>query len=232
MSEQTNPHTEQNPTPEEDRLAIEAISKHLSHTPEAVVNPDDPFLGPLQTIREHLELPDDVSVAYPGSATHTTVAEFFGKDKVVHIDPDEGTCKALRASGYQAVAQTIEDYIPTEPHDLIVTLNSYGTLTEEKVRQVVKPGGYIVTNNYTYWAGELAAMTDTVELKAAILPAWSDASAKFIEGEAIPDNATDIVTKYLKISREAKITNGTPEDHDLAQPTPAYPDGLFVFQRV
>jgi len=219
-------------------MVLESI-KNINNNdwkPELEGNPEGPFVKSLTLIRERFDIPEGVTALYPGSATHTDVAIVFGKDNVTHVDPDEKACTALSDAGYSAVAKGIEEYIPDEPFDVMVLLNSYGEINEsnkEKIRELVKPGGIIIANNYTEWAHDLAQLTDIMDLKGALLPDYHDPVAKFYEADEVPVDATEVRTSYytsVTDGSQPPIKPGTLEQHDYALELPNNPDALFVFQ--
>lgn len=190
---------------------------------------DDSFVTTLRGIKDWLQIPDDATVIYPGSSVHVGVARVFGKENVVHVDPDEIAARSLSGADYMAVESTIEEYIPEEPVDVMVALNSYGKITDTILERLLKPGGLVIANNYTHWAHDLSEMPG-VTLESAVLPSYGDVNASYLEGGDIPVNACGLTVQYWRISREGRIEVGTPEDNTFAEKSPNYPDGLFVFR--
>lgn len=190
---------------------------------------DDSFVTALKGIKDLIGIKPDASVIYPGSSTHVGVARVFGKEAVTHVDPDERVKVALEESGYRGVTSGIEQYVPDEPVDVIVALNSYGKPDADIISRLVKPGGWIIANNYTGWARDVNTVPG-LELKAAVLPTYMDSNRQLLQGDEIPPDATEDVAYYMKMSPEGKITPGTVQDHTISDVSARYPDGLFAFQ--
>lgn len=174
---------------------------------------NDSFVVALRELRDILSVLENVKVAHSGSGRHTGVAQVFGLENVIHVDPDQATCRLLSDAGYLAQATRIEDFCPSELLDGIVALNSYGEPTKQALSKIVKPGGFIIVNNWTHWAARLAAMPG-MELTTAILENYYSEDRQILEGADIPDNATEL--RAL--------------DPDGAHHYALYPDGLFVFK--
>lgn len=193
---------------------------------------DDEFVTALRDIWERLDIPQEATVIYPGSGTHVGVARIAGKDRVVHIDPDPDAVATLRAHEYDAVATRIEDYDLQVPADVMVALNAYGKITEDIVQKLLKPGGYLITNNHTHWARDAAGLQN-LDLQGAVLPSYGAADARYYEGDEIPVDATGDVTKYYIYPPSGGVYEAAATDEG-AEPetTPRYRNGLFVFQRV
>lgn len=213
------------------RLLLElAIKESLATKLEVFGDEDDAFVSRLRSLKDALDVPDDAKVVYSGSSTHVGVARVFGKENVVHVDPEEEACDALSAAGYIAEALKIEDYHPEKKVDVLVGLNSYGTPNEEAIKSIVKPGGLIVVNNYTHWASELNQL-EGVTLKAALLPSYMAEGAKLVvDGGNIPDNATSLESVTYKIGRDGSINSKDPDAFEFTEESPVYPDGLFIFE--
>jgi len=190
---------------------------------------EDSYTKGLKELKHKMGIPTDSKVIYPGSNTHTGVALVFGADNVTHVDPDEAVCRVLGRAGYSAEPSTIEDFQPVELADGIVTFNSYGTPTEEVLARTVKPGGFIITNNYTHWANTLNDEVDSAELTTALLPDCGSNNRVVYEGGQIPTNATGITDTYYRLSKGV-MSPGTPEENDFVDQSPNYPDALFVFE--
>jgi hypothetical protein len=190
---------------------------------------DDEFVESLQSIRDKLDLPENAEVIYPGSGDHIGVARVFGRDHVVHVDPDEHAINVLEHHGFKAVAEKISDYSPRDRSDAIVALNSYGRLTEEDVNRLLKDGGYLVTNNYTGWANDAASL-ENLSLVGGMIPSYSDGA--YYEGDDLPEGATDIVTRYYRFPKEGGVFPAK-EGEPGAEPdrSARYPSGLFVFRK-
>lgn len=193
---------------------------------------EDEFVKALRGLQQLVGLEDSASVIYPGSSTHVGVARVFGKGNVVHVDPDSGAMDVLTEQGYLAVESTIEAYSPDKPVDAIVALNSYGVPTAETITRLVKPGGFVIANNWTHWAAELAKLGDTLELVGAIMPDYQTPDAKFAGADALPHDVTDLVKHYFVLESGGEMKAGTPENHTFADESPTYPDALFVFKRI
>jgi len=63
-------------------------------------------------VKFNLSLNEGISVLYPGSATHVGVAQVFGKDYTIHVDPEKAYTGVLQKAGYTAITSTIEAYSP------------------------------------------------------------------------------------------------------------------------
>lgn len=154
---------------------LRALLRRLRQEPqrlEILDDGEDAFVMGLRALKDEFQIPDGVSVMYPGSSTHVGVARVFGKEAVTHIDPDEHAVEALDRNGYKTAKCGIEEYLPVERHDGLIALNSYGRPTDEVLSKTLKPGGFIIANNYTHWAHMLQALSG-VTLEAAMLPAYN-----------------------------------------------------------
>ncbi len=212
------------------RILIEtAVRESFSQGLELFGDCDDAFVNRLKDLNESLNVPDDAHIIYSGSSTHVGVARVFGKKNVVHVDPEEQACDLLSAAGYIAEALKIEDYHPDEKADVLVALNSYGTPSEEVIRNTVKPGGVIITNNYSHWANELNKL-DGVTLKAALMPSYLDESAELVDGGDIPSDATALTEVTYSIDKDGRLNSKDPDANVFTDVKPKYPDALFVFQ--
>lgn len=211
-----------------ERLVEVMGAGHEQSQPELFGDTEDDFVQTLRRLKEELSIPNGASIVYPGSSTHVGVARVFGSKNVIHVDPDESACQALIDGGYNATPVGFEDFYPDEPVDGIVALNSYGVPDKESIRRVVKPGGFIVTNNYTHWADELTKV-EGVNLVEAVLPDYHDDNAIVYRGDDIPRQATGLGFTYIKVEN-GTISKGTVEDHTFADQVPNYPDALFVFR--
>jgi hypothetical protein len=238
MTFETTPNTEQDTASPNETLEASAhallreMLNRKAARPEVSGDTDDGFVNSLRTIKQVLDVEDGASVIYPGSGVHAGVARVFGKEYVVHVDPDGDACKTLDDNGYVAVQSTIEDYAPHESADGIVALNSYGAPSEELIDLLVKPGGFVVANNYTHWASALSKMDKTLELVGAMMPAYQLADTEFVDSSKIPEGAMNIDTEYLIVDRNANITAGTPDNFTFQNDAPRYPDALFAFRRI
>ena len=209
-------------------VEILKLGADLAIRPEVFGDCEDHFVVALRGIKTDIPLADDVKIAYPGSGTHVGVARVFGRENVTHVDPDATACSALTEAGYRAEAVGIENFCPPEPIDGIVALNSYGSPTHEIITKIVKPGGFIIANNYTHWAAELGRIQG-LTLHAVLAPAYYAESPQLYRGSDIPTNATGLGICYLKI-RDGVVSYGSPDDYTYADETPNYPDALFVFR--
>jgi hypothetical protein len=211
-------------------LAHASLSEHERPASELSGDEEDDFVQSLRRFKEQFHIPDDAKVIYPGSSTHVGTARAFGKDNVVHVDPDDRAVGVLEGHGYKAVARGISEYTPDEKSDVIVGLNSYGILSQEDVERLLNDGRYLVTNNYTNWAHE-AAELENLSLVGAMLPRYEEGGV-FLEGEDIPENATDIVTRYYRFPKEGGVFPAKEGDPGaLPDESARYPDGLFVFRK-
>ncbi len=210
-------------------MARTAFSEHTVPDLELSEDKEDEFTGSLRAIRDHLDLPEHPSVIYPGSSTHIGVARVFGKENVIHVDPDERATNTLSNHDYRVAVQGISDYEPAKPSDLMVALNSYGELGEDDVDRLIKGGGYLITNNYTNWAGDGMRLKN-LSLVGAFLPSYFEGS--YVESDDIPQDATDMHTTYYYFPPEGGM-KVTTADQPGAFPDESarYPDGLFVFKK-
>lgn len=224
-------------TPEDIALFTGAVEEPSDYLPvqfeirrPEISDQEDSFTNSLRKLQDEFQIPIGSTVLNPGSSTHVGAALIFGKEHVTHVDPDEVACEVLRENGYAAETARIEDYTPEQPFDAMVALNSYGSVDEATLSKLVRPGGYIITNNYTGWAEDLSKLTGSVELAGAWLPTYLDEDAKLYRGEEVPEDATGWVQDYYRMPPGGGISRGTPEDHDFADESARYPDGLFVFR--
>jgi len=107
-------------------------------------------------------LPEAPKVIYPGSAAHVAPADVFGKENTVMIDPEERAVRALSENGYTAVASRLEDYIALHERDLFdiaVSFNA-GGIVERNYKNILKPGGFVIANNWHDTANWLNASPD------------------------------------------------------------------------
>jgi hypothetical protein len=193
---------------------------------------DDSFVIGLRSLKDRFKIANNASVIYPGSSTHVGVARVFGKANVVHVDPELEAVKTLKEAGYKAEALGIEDYRPDSLADIMVALNSYGSPTEEIVERLVKPGGYVIANNYTQWANKLNLLESAVKLKAVLGPSFNSDDARIVDAIELPDDVSAINTTYYNMGPGGALIEGTLEDHNFAAEIPLYPDALFVFERL
>ena len=98
------------------------------------------------------------------------------------------------------------------------------------IARLIKPGGYIIANNYTHWAHEVNAIPGMV-LVGAIFPYYGLPNAQYIDSnaEAMQDDPTALVVSNYKIDRDGKLSDGTADSNTLVEIVPKYPDALFVF---
>jgi hypothetical protein len=222
MTSETAPNYERDSNSSNEPLKLSArallramFNKNNEKNLEVFGDTDDSFVDSLKIIMESLGEKMGVSVIYPGSGAHVGVARVFGKEYVVHVDPDTDAFDALNNNGYAAVKSTIEDYMPAEPADGMVALNSYGTPSKELIGRLVKSGGFVVANNYTHWASELAKMGETLELVGAVMPDYHPHDSEFVDVSKIPEGATEIDKEYILVDRDANVKPGTPEIQTL-----------------
>jgi len=199
--------------------------------PEIYGDEDDSLVLALREIAEKFEIPRDAEVVYPGSATHVGVARVFGAEHVVHVDPDSsdaGIAEVMVDAGYRFAEVSIEDFTPDKPADVMVAWNSYGEPTTEIINRIMKPGGMIITNNWTHWAARLSELPN-VSLEAAILPAIGTDDAQLFVGDEVPADAAGTTTQYIKFTEGGLLEAGTAEDYDEAFESALYTDAAFVF---
>lgn len=150
-----------------------------SYTPDETVGPDDArerVIRPSEAaLRQLATLTPDITtsslVVYPGSATDEQCAHVFG-DAVIHIDPDGGAMNTMHTKGFVTVTSTFEKWLETLPDgasiDLVFSYNA-GCLTPDQLARV-RPGGYVIANNWHGSANEMGKQPD-FEVIAAINPA-------------------------------------------------------------
>lgn len=226
-------------SPEQDPETTERLKRILAEAaierqnlPDLEISGDeeDDFVQSLRTFQKQFQIPEDAEVIYPGSATNVGPDRVFGKDHVTHVDPDQRAVDALEKHGYQAVPKGISEYDPDKKGDVMVALNSYGRLSPEDVERLLNDGGYLVTNNYTGWASDAADM-ENLSLVGTMLPRYSEGGA-FLEGDAIPEGATDIVTRYYRSPGGKGLVKAEPNEPGAwSDDSARYPDGLFIFRK-
>jgi hypothetical protein len=240
MSQEKLPQHEQHEqdaqtSDEVSKLSTEALLRAMlsgeKEKPEVFGDEDDEFVKWLKGIKQFLGINGDISVIYPGSSTHVGVARVFGKGNVTHVDPNSDAVEVLTNNGYGAIESTIEDYRPAELADGVVALNSYGAPSAELIDKLVKPGGFVIANNHTHWAAELAKLGDTLKLVGAVMPDYRLPNAKAVGSSEVPEGATDLVKQYYIFEPDGSFKPGTPGNHTFEDESPKYPDALFVFKR-
>ncbi len=205
------------------------VRKSVGAGLETFGDKEDDFVKTIRDLKERLGIADGSKVVYPGSSTHVGVARVFGKERVVHVDPSEEACEALEVSGYLVEQMRIEDYVPDEKADVIVALNSYGEPTAAMLEQVLKPGAFVIANNYTHWAAELFALED-VSLVGAVLPAYGHENSHYVTDKEVSDTAIAILPSTIYI-KDGNIASGPgPGVFEFPDSQPNYPDALFVFK--
>ncbi len=95
-------------------------------------------------------------VLYPGSAADSTFADSMGIERVIHVDPSEPSIKALGDDGYVTVKSTIEDYLNDDPPpvDVLILYNPAIGVSDEMCA-LVRPGGYVIANNWHSSAADI-----------------------------------------------------------------------------
>lgn len=226
----SQPQTE----PLTDAEVLDRLRELRDKKPEIYGDEEDAFVLAIREIAERFEIPLGAEVIYPGSATHVGVARVFGKENVVHVDPDsskEGYADVMEGEGYHFAEVGIEGFTPEEPADVMVAWNSYGEPSSEIVTQTMKQGGIIITNNWTHWATRLSKLPN-LQLEGAILPAINVDDAQLLVGDEIPAGAAETELHFIKYTDEGQLETGTSQNHDETYESASYPDAAFVFRVV
>ena len=86
------------------------------------------------------------SVLYPFCGYDGSVSAGFGKDKVTHVDKDEGVVAAFKRSGLIIFGGDIGDYKTTGLHDLLILKNPGIGMEVEKTTEHLQKNGFILMN--------------------------------------------------------------------------------------
>lgn len=220
MSEQIPPESNGS-----DGLIADILARGKNQTGEVYGDTDDDFVIKIRELTEHFNLHPQ-NVLYPGSNQHAGVARVFGRDRVMHVDPDAASMETMSKEGYQVDANRVEDYKPGKQFDLIVSYNA-GTIEPDEIERLLSPTGYVIANNWHGSANRMATYKN-FRLMGAILPSIH-------EGTVVD---SDTAVQGLGTTRIGVIPGGiivTGEAVDEATMSvfdnKNSPDGLFLFQR-
>lgn len=107
------------------------------------------------------------SVLYPSCGFDASPARVF--DNVTFVDIEEGNpgcIKSLRKAGLRALKKDIREYKPDELHDLLILLNP--AIPTEWASRHLKPGGWVLANNYHGNASEMHSKPEQFTLWGVI----------------------------------------------------------------
>lgn len=183
-------------------------------------NPEGPFTRRLLEIQEVVEMPETPQVVYVGSSTHVDVATAFGRENVVHVDPDESACKVLESNGYLAEPYSLEDYVPERQFDVLVALNTYGRPSVKRINRVLKPGGLAISDNKTRWANNLSKMKN-MELLGGI-PDYRVTDSQWLDSEWLK--------RVYLVASKGVILPAMKENPASDLQKNINPNSLYVFQ--
>ncbi len=144
---------------------------------------EDFFIQGIERFMEHFKPHADV-VFYPGSSTHIgpSSAPSLSQSKVIYLDSDYSAVKALQSAGHESYLGDAEEFDPGDV-DLLIILN----FSAEKPLQHVKPGGYVICNNWWGTAKDLFKRPD-FEIVGAVY------GNEGKEEQLATDNARDFMT--------------------------------------
>ncbi|HII15337.1 MAG TPA: hypothetical protein HA362_03405 [Nanoarchaeota archaeon] len=113
----------------------------------------DESIAAYAAFRGHVYNPQ--SVLYPSCGFDASPARVFPNVTFVDIDigGNEGCVRKLQEAGLHAFRQDIRDYTPQELHDLLILLNP--CIRTEWASRHLKPGGYVLANDYHGNASEM-----------------------------------------------------------------------------
>lgn len=107
------------------------------------------------------------SVLYPSSGFDASPAKVFRNVTFVDKeDGNEGCVAKLQEAGLRALKQDIQQYTPTQEHELLILLNP--AIPTEWASQHLKSGGYIIANDYHGNASEMYQSPDRFTLWGVI----------------------------------------------------------------
>ena len=92
--------------------------------------------------KEQIHVPK--SVLYPGCWNDKSPSEVFSN--VTYVDLDETVVQLFKKHGLKAHAVNIEQYSPTEEHDLLILQNF--KYPNEIIKRHLKAGGYIISDQH------------------------------------------------------------------------------------
>lgn len=124
----------------------------------------DDFLAGVNAFVQEFQPRTDI-VYYPGSNTHIgpSKVDGFKDSRVIYADSEYMPVKALQEAGYEAHFVDAEEYNPGKV-DILILLNFWA----EKPPTLVKPGGYVICNNWWGAAARLYA-DNNFELVGALV---------------------------------------------------------------
>lgn len=203
-----------------------------SATEKTYLMPD--VIRALSILSNHMELPESPTILYPGSAADRTLASAFG-DRVTHIDPDENSMNGLRSDNLLAVTSTFEDYLaamedtPSTSIDCIFSYNA-GLVPQEAIKKL-RPGGYIIANNWHGSANALGDDKNNLEIIGAVNPGDST----FIESFRARDGlgCTRLaVTKAGRVVYDEQEIAHLPEDSYTTMSNPKNTETLWLYRKI
>jgi len=100
------------------------------------------------------------SVFHPCMANDASPSEVFGN--VTYLDADARYPLLFKQKGLTALTSDIDDYKPDQEHDLVILLNP--AISSARAVKYLKPGGYVLTNDYHHNATELALDKENYKL--------------------------------------------------------------------
>ncbi|MBT3814519.1 hypothetical protein HOE37_04030 [Candidatus Woesearchaeota archaeon] len=128
------------------------------------------------------------SVLYPSCGFDASPVKVF--DDVTFVDIEkgsEGCVKKLQEAGFQALKQDIKTYSPQDLHDLLILLNP--AIPTEWASRHLKPGGYILANDYHGNASEMYEQPNQFTL-------WG--SIDFVEKDRRKNDNRVVVSRNLE----------------------------------
>ncbi len=125
----------------------------------------DDLIAIYTAFRDQVYRPE--SVLYPSCAFDASPARVF--DSVTFVDIEDGSkgcVRRLQEAGFTAFKQDIKDYTPNSLHDLLILLNP--CIPPEWASRHLRPGGYIIANNYHQSATNMVDQPDKYTLWGTI----------------------------------------------------------------
>lgn len=92
-------------------------------------------------------------IYYPSCALDTSLSVGFPNANVVYADIDEGAISSLQEEGHDAISMDATTWVPDEEMDMVLLLNP--VISSRVPSRAVRPGGYVLANNYHATADEL-----------------------------------------------------------------------------
>ena len=159
-----------------------SLAKRSSVLRETKIEFADYLIATYTAFRDQVYNPQ--SVLYPSCGFDASPAKVF--DKVTFVDVEDGNngCVAkLQEAGFHALKEDIRTYPPKDLHDLLILLNP--AIPTEWASRHLRPGGYIIANNWHSNASEMYRQPDQFALEGVIDLAKKEGVAIFsknIEG--------------------------------------------------